>query len=92
MDGRWSCAEDGVGVDVALTTTGLRPDRPGAQDHLGQQAEGAERSHEQPAEVVARHVLHRRTAGGDEPALGAHVARLEERVAHRADASRRMPS
>ena len=46
-------------------------------------AERAERADEQPAQVEAAHVLHRRTAGLHQRAVGGDVADLEHSVAHR---------
>ena len=54
----------------------------GSQNHLSQQAERAQRSHQQAGQVVARDVLHRRTAGGDDFAGGVDVASLQHEIAH----------
>ena len=61
---------------TASHTLGRR-DRVGPQDHLGEQAQRAERTDHQPGQVEAGDVLHRRAAAVDDPSLGRHVPDLQ---------------
>ena len=58
-----------------------------AQHHLGGERQRAQRAHEQPAQVVAGDVLHRRPAGLHDPAVRRHHPGLEQHVAHRSPAA-----
>ena len=64
-------------------------DREGAQQCLANQADRAEGPHQEPAQVEAADVLDSGGTPGCDAAVGAHVAGLQQRVAHRAQTQAR---
>ena len=91
--GRCSARDQGERVGVARQPPLGRRQRPGAQHHLGDQPERAERADEQPAQVEARHVLHRRPAGLHDRARRPRRTRTSStRVAHRSPAQPAEPA